>query len=174
LNKADGRNRQFILIEMNDYAETITAERVRRVIEGYGNTEGTGGSFDFYTLGEALFDEQGNLNAQAKIEAIREYIWFTETRRPAPPAPDGGAKKESSEVPLLGAEGAFLGTHNETDYYFCYHPNQAIILDMDLLATITRKAPQYLIYADSCELSEEFLNANNIIFKKIPRDITRL
>jgi adenine-specific DNA-methyltransferase len=174
LNKADGGNRQFILIEMNDYAETITAERVRRVIEGYGNTEGTGGSFDFYTLGEALFDEQGNLNAHAKIEAIREYIWFTETRRPAPPAPDGGAKKESSEVPLLGAEGAFLGTHNETDYYFCYDPNQAIILDMDLLGTITQKASQYLIYADSCELSEEFLNANNIIFKKIPRDITRL
>ena len=174
LNKAYGGNRQFILIEMNDYAETITAERVRRVIDGYGNTEGIGGGFDFYTLGEALFDEQGNLNAQAKIEAIREYIWFTETRRPAPPAPDGGAKKESSEVPLLGAEGAFLGRHNETDYYFCYDPNQAIILDMDLLATITQKASQYLIYADSCELSEEFLNANNIIFKKIPRDITRL
>lgn len=36
MNKADGGNRKFILIEMMDYAESITAERVRRVINGYG------------------------------------------------------------------------------------------------------------------------------------------
>jgi len=32
LNRQDGGNRKFILIEMEDYAETITAERVKRVI----------------------------------------------------------------------------------------------------------------------------------------------
>ena len=66
---------------MEDYAETITAERVKRVINGYGvltptlskgegaetenkkgkGVEGTGGSFDYYTLGEPLFDENNNL-----------------------------------------------------------------------------------------------------------------
>ena len=35
LNKNDGGDRHFILIEMMDYAETITAERVRRAISGY-------------------------------------------------------------------------------------------------------------------------------------------
>ena len=35
LNKADGGNRHFILIEMMEYAEDTTAERVRRVISGY-------------------------------------------------------------------------------------------------------------------------------------------
>lgn len=35
LNRKDGGHRKFILIEMMDYAETITAERVRRVITGY-------------------------------------------------------------------------------------------------------------------------------------------
>ncbi|WP_405341050.1 site-specific DNA-methyltransferase [Fibrobacter sp.] len=35
LNKQDGGNRKFILIEMEDYADKITAERVRRVIKGY-------------------------------------------------------------------------------------------------------------------------------------------
>lgn len=35
LNKQDGGNRKFILVEMEDYAETITAERVKRVIDGY-------------------------------------------------------------------------------------------------------------------------------------------
>ncbi len=35
LNKTDEGNRRFILVEFEDYAETITAERVRRVIAGY-------------------------------------------------------------------------------------------------------------------------------------------
>lgn len=37
LNKQDGGNRKFILIEMEDYAENITAERIKRVIKGYSN-----------------------------------------------------------------------------------------------------------------------------------------
>jgi len=35
LNKEDEGNRKFILVEMMDYAETITAERVKKVIKGY-------------------------------------------------------------------------------------------------------------------------------------------
>ena len=35
-NKRDGGNRRFILVEMEDYADRLTAERVRRVINGYG------------------------------------------------------------------------------------------------------------------------------------------
>ena len=34
-NKRDGGNRRFILVEMEDYADKLTAERVRRVINGY-------------------------------------------------------------------------------------------------------------------------------------------
>lgn len=34
-NATDGGNRRFILVECEDYAETLTAERVRRVIDGY-------------------------------------------------------------------------------------------------------------------------------------------
>ncbi|WP_066452608.1 site-specific DNA-methyltransferase [Castellaniella caeni] len=35
-NRSDGGNRRFILVEMEDYADRLTAERVRRVINGYG------------------------------------------------------------------------------------------------------------------------------------------
>lgn len=84
LNKQDGGNRKFILIEMEAYAETITAERVKRVINGYGNTEGTGGNFDFYTLGEPLFLEDGLLNENLPLQKIREYIWYVETASPQP------------------------------------------------------------------------------------------
>jgi len=34
-NTKDGGNRRFILVECEDYADTLTAERVRRVINGY-------------------------------------------------------------------------------------------------------------------------------------------
>jgi len=34
-NKRDGGNRRFILVEMEDYADKLTAERVRRVVKGY-------------------------------------------------------------------------------------------------------------------------------------------
>jgi adenine-specific DNA-methyltransferase len=60
LNKQDGGSRKFILIEMENYAETITAERVKRVMNGYGDTEGTGGSFDFYSLGQSSFYRKWN------------------------------------------------------------------------------------------------------------------
>ena len=60
LNKEDGGNRKFILIECEDYADTITAERVRRVINGVPDArdealrEGLGGSFTYCTLGEPI------------------------------------------------------------------------------------------------------------------------
>ena len=81
LNAHDGGNRKFILVEMENYADTITAERVRRVIQGYGQTAGTGGSFDFYEVGEPLMIHD-NLNENIDVEKIRAYIWYTETRSP--------------------------------------------------------------------------------------------
>ena len=60
LNKKDGGNRKFILVEMEDYADTITAERVRRVIGGVPGArdkslrDGLGGSFTYCTLGAPI------------------------------------------------------------------------------------------------------------------------
>jgi adenine-specific DNA-methyltransferase len=164
LNKQDGGNRKFILIEMEDYAETITAERVKRVINGYADKEGTGGSFDYYTLGEPLFDENNNLNETVGIEKIREYVWFTETRIPYSPPSEG--------CPQDGV--VFLGTHNDTSYYFIYEKENLTTLDYDALAQyVLQKAERYIIYADNCLLPETFMREKNIEFKKIPRDITR-
>lgn len=165
LNKQDGGNRKFILIEMENYAETITAERVKRVINGYADKEGTGGSFDYFTLGEPLFDENNNLNENVCIEKIREYVWFTETRNPYPST--GFARNEAISTP-------FLGIHNETSYYFIYEKDNLTTLDYDSLAEyVQQKAERYIIYADNCLLPESFMREKNIEFKKIPRDITR-
>jgi adenine-specific DNA-methyltransferase len=165
LNKQDGGNRKFILIEMEDYAETITAERVKRVINGYADKEGTGGSFDYFTLGEPLFDENNNLNENVGIEKIREYVWFTETRNPYPSTVF--ARNEAISTP-------FLGIYNDTSYYFIYDQDSLTTLDYDSLAeNVQQKAERYIIYADNCLLPEPFMREKNIEFKKIPRDITR-
>ena len=168
LNKADGGNRKFILVEMEDYAESITAERVKRVIDGYGDTEGTGGSFDFYELGEPVFDADGNLNETIATEKIREYIWYSEIGVQAARLPNIADEPSALQSPYL------LGNHLGTAYYFYYEKDQITTLDKAFLNTITQRAEQYVIYADNCLLSAEFMQANHIIFKKIPRDIKKL
>ncbi len=67
---------------MEDYAETITAERVKRVINGYGKLirEGTGGSFDYYELGPALFNGDNEINELVGVEKLRQYMYYTETK----------------------------------------------------------------------------------------------
>ena len=165
LNKEDGGNRKFILIEMEEYANDITAERVKRVTKGYGSdskkVEGTGGSFDYYQLGLPLFDENYNLNEAVGIDKIREYVWYSETRSPY--------KEPNSKV----ESNYFLGTKEDAVYYFIYEKESLTTLDFDSLELIKTKGEQYIIYADNCLLPKEFMAKNNIIFKKIPRDITR-
>lgn len=161
LNKRDKGNRKFILIELNDYAEHITAERVKRVINGYADTEGTGGSFDFYTLGNTVFTENGELNELAGTENIRRYVWYTETRTPY-------QRPDSTNEYLLGlSEG--------TCYYFYYDPDGETVLNYSFLSTLdpSFRGEQHVFFADSCVLSEDFMLAKKIVFKKIPRDITK-
>ena len=160
LNKEDGGNRKFILVEMEDYSETITAERVKRVINGYADKEGTGGSFDYFELGPPMFNDSGDLNEAVGIEKIRNYVYYTETKAPLKPV----AHKDNAW---------FLDKYNDTAYYFYYEPGNLTTLNHDFLSTIKTKAGQYVIYADNCLLTKEFLTKRNIIFKKIPRDITR-
>lgn len=160
LNKNDNGNRNFILVEMDEYSEKVTAERVKRVIKGYGTTEGTGGSFDFYELGQSMFLEDGNLNELVCVEKIRQYVYYTETKTPL----TSSKHKDNKH---------FLGKHNETAYYFHYEQDEVTKLDHAFLATMKTKAEQYVIYADNCLLTKDFMTKHNIIFKKIPRDITR-
>ena len=46
-------------------------------------------------------------------------------------------------------------------------------LDESFLRQLKTKAEQYIIYADNCLLDEKLMNKYHIIFKKIPRDITK-
>ena len=165
MNKADGGNRKFILVEMMDYADSITAERVKRVIDGYGESkkavEGTGGNFSYYKLGPVLLLPDGNLNEEVGPQKIREYVYYMET-------------KESLPTEQPEDEPYFMGLCRNTAYYFYYERESVTTLDHAFLATIQTKAEGYTIYADLCAIPQETLRKHNITFKKIPRDIARL
>lgn len=160
LNKADGGNRKFILVEMMDYAENITAERVRRVIDGYADAEGTGGNFNFYDLGAPLLNDDQTLNEDVPNEKIRQYVFFMETKQPL--------SAIDTDEPYL------LGLHMNSAYYFYYEKDRITTLNHEFLAMVKTKAEGYVIYADLCMLSEKELSDFHITFKKIPRDIVKL
>jgi len=138
---------------MESYAETISAERVKRVMNGYADKEATGVSFDLYELGEPLFNEDGTLNEAVSIEKIRQYIFYTETQTAL-------INTTHSDNPYL------LDVFNHTAYYFIYEPGTITTLNHGFLSRIQTKAEQYIIYADNSVLTKDFMAKRNIILKK--------
>ena len=165
MNKADRGHRKFILIEMMDYADSVTAERVKRVIHGYVEgkkaVEGTGGNFSYYELGPVLLQPDGNLNEEVGTDKIRSYVYYMETKETLP----------TQQNPV---EPYRMGVCRDTAYYFYYERQKVTTLDYEFLSTIQTKASGYIIYADLCAIPQETLRKYNITFKKIPRDIARL
>ncbi|RYF25206.1 MAG: site-specific DNA-methyltransferase, partial [Comamonadaceae bacterium] len=172
-NARDGGKRQFILIEAMDYARTLTAERVQRVASGYGGPNsrvlGLGGGFDYYTVGEQIFLPDDNLNEAVGTDAIRGYVAYSE-----------GIPTDDRTTPQNPHSPSLLGLNRETAWIFHYEPDRATSLDMEFLASLrfggsagASKPATVIIYADRCLLSPAFMTKHGIIFKKIPRDITR-
>lgn len=173
MNAQDNGSRRFLMIESQEYAETTTAERIRLAIRGYGtpgkSVAGLGGGFDYYTVGEPMFLAEDMLNEAVGTEAIRGYVAYSE----GIPASDR-TTPDNPHSPYL------LGLNRETAWIFHYEPDQATSLNMDFLAglrfgggTGVSKPGTVIIYADRCLLSKDFMLKHGIIFKKIPRDITR-
>lgn len=99
LNNDDGGNRHFVLIESEDYADTVTAERVRRVIKGVQSAKddalksGLGGSFTYCDLGEPMDLERffAGEGEAPDLESVARYVAWTATGETLEPddGPDG-------------------------------------------------------------------------------------
>lgn len=169
MNKEDGGNRKFILIECEDYADTITAERVRRVINGVPGArdaalrEGLGGSFTYCTLGDPI-DVERMLTGDALPEysELAAYLLHTATGL-------------SSQVhPQAQNEDGLFYRNGDTDYYLLYRPdiewlrsNDAILNEQQAkrIHAIGRKA---VVFAADKYMGQRFLTDMKIIFCQIP------
>lgn len=166
LNKEDGGNRKFILVEMEkEIARKITAERVRRVARGYAhkNTKGElvkvaglGGGFEYVQLGAPLFDKNGAINPEVGFEDMARYIFFTETR---------------TNLEKKNIAGNFIGEFGGGKYYLLFDGIGKNILDMKFAQKLKKIDGQKIIYADKCLVSDEFLEECGAVFKQIPYEI---
>ena len=184
MNKADGGNRKFILVEMDEtIATTITRERLARVVEGYHpggdkkkpKVEGLGGGFRYASLGPTLFDEYGRFRTgedKVTFAQLAAHIYFTQTGEPLPKQVNG------KRSPLIGS-------WKGTAYYLLYNgilgdktPDGGNVLTRDVLAKLPPHPKQNamgdaprVVFGEACRLSESTLRANSIVFKQIPYQV---
>jgi adenine-specific DNA-methyltransferase len=164
-NKEDGGERRFILVEMVEkISREITAERLKRAINGYGDTPGLGGGFRYCTLAEPLFDERGQINSTVKFSDLAHHVFFTETGEPMPKRPD-------KRTPLLGV-------HNGRAIYLLFNgilgdkqPQGGNVLTNDVLKLLPSHAGARVIYGTACRLSANRLKREGVTFRQIPYEI---
>src|SRR5665213_864192 len=165
----DGNDRRFILIEMDQkISSEVTAERLKRVINGYGDTPGLSGGFRFCTLAEPLFDERGQINSNVKFSDLAHHVFFTETGEPMPKRPD-------KRTPLLGV-------HNGRAIYLLFNgilgdkqPQGGNVLTNDVLKILPQPNHDFagarVIYGTACRLSANRLKREGVTFRQIPYEI---
>jgi adenine-specific DNA-methyltransferase len=173
LNKEDGGNRKFILVECEDYADTITAERVRRIIKGVPNAkderlrEGLGGTFSYFELGDPI-EMEGILEGDklpSFIELAR-YVFYTATG-------------EEFDPEKVDEEKNFIGESKEYEVYLFYKPDLEYLKSTALTLERAKKLGQYkgkkrLVFAPSKYLDTNYLLEYRIDYCQLPFEIYKL
>jgi len=167
LNAKDGGDRKFILVEMDSaIARPVTAERVRRVAQGYTNAKqeavpGLGGGFRYCTLGAPLFDGEGQLSAELSFEALAHHLYFTEFGEPLP-------------RPFVPS-GTFIGFFGDRALHLLLTPGKPSLLDRGALKALPPfpgGAPgERVVFADGCTVPDGALDAAGVRFRQIPYDV---
>jgi DNA modification methylase len=175
-NAEDGGNRRFILVEMDEsIARDVTAERVKRVAQGYTNSkgekvEGLGGGFQFCKIGKALFDPRGHIDKDVRFAELANFVWFMETGMGLPP---GRASKRKADT-----SSPLLGVHEGRAVYLLYNgilKDRSIDGGNTLTTPLLEQLPPHdgprVIYAARCAIGEERLRKLGIRFKHLPYDL---
>jgi len=172
LNK-DGGNRKFILVEMEDYANTITAERVRRVIKGVPTAkkpelkEGLGGTFSYFELGPAL--EMENLLKGENLPTYTEfarYLFYTATG-------------EDFDERGINTKTGLIGESKNHEVYLFYQPNLEWLKQNALTLNMLSELPAYsgkrrLVFAPVKYVDDETCRYYHVDFCQLPYEIYRL
>lgn len=170
LNKEDGGNRRFILVECEDkFANSVTAERIRRVIRGVPNAkdkqlkEGLGGSFTYCTLGDPL-DISKMLSGES-LPSYRDmaiFMYHTATGG----AIDPGAVDVSGDKPFY--------RESEREFWLFYKPDIEWLQSSEsafterLAERVARSSSNAVVFAPHKYMPQRQLSEKGITFCQLP------
>jgi adenine-specific DNA-methyltransferase len=176
-NKADEGTRRFVLVEVEDYAQGITAERVRRVIKGVPRAkdetlrDGLGGSFTFCELGDALelerfFESKG----APAYEQVARYVVYTATgesmaHTPKAPRPDWF---------IADAAGYRIHLIYKPDLDFMRSNDAALSMPLAEVIAKTANGKPALVYAAAKFMAQAELTKKGITFCQLPYSVHRV
>lgn len=171
-NQNDNSNRKFILIEMEDYATSLTAERVRRVIKGVPRSKdealkaGLGGSFSFFGLGDPI-EMQAILDGDKlpDYEELARYVFYNTTGDEFDPA-------------KVDEKRHYIGENNEYEVYLFYQTSldylRSTAFDLDKAESLGKPQPnskKRLVFAPMKFLDAETLENYKIEYCQLPFEI---
>ena len=178
-NKEDGGTRRFVLCQMpyetkdqevkrKNICESITAERVKRVIKGVPNAKdetlrvGLGGTFSYFKLGKEL-RKQAILDGKdlPSYEALAGYVFFT-------------AKGEEFQPRKIKAP--YIGTSGERDVFLIYEQDieklKDMALNLELARSIAKRGSRKkLVFAPTKYLDQDYISRLGIEFCQLPFEI---
>lgn len=174
LNKEDGGNRKFILVEMEDYADKITAERMRRIIKGIPNAKNEliknslNGTFSYFTLGDAI-ETQSLLSGKhmPSYKELARYVFYTATG-------------EDFDEPKVNEAQHFIGKSSFYDIYMYYKPDieylKTSALTLDEARKLRKEAGDrhLLVFAPTKYVEQTELDNLRISFCQLPFEIYKL
>lgn len=173
LNKKDGGNRKFILVEQEDYANSITAERVRRVIKGVPTAKsellkkGTGGTFSYFELG-ATIEMESLLRGQnlPSFTEFARYLFYTATG-------------EEFNEKNIDTKTGFIGESKNYEVYLFYKDDiewlKQNALTLDRCKALPKfKGKQRLVFAPAKYVDDYTCLEYRIDFCQLPYEIYRI
>jgi adenine-specific DNA-methyltransferase len=166
--------RRYIGIEMGEQAKTHCAVRLKKVIEGEqgGISKSVdwngGGGFRFYTLGDTIFDDDGQIRDTINFDQLAAHLWFYETKTP---------------FNKPKAKSTFLGVHDNIAYALLYNGilhdkriDGGNVLTSKTLTAILKdigKAAydKLVVYGEASRFGAARLKELKIEFKQTPYDV---
>ena len=183
LNKEDGGNRKFILVECEDYADRVTAERVRRAIAGVPGAKdaalraGLGGSFTYCALG-APIEMEAMLSGAAlpSWPSLAAYLLHTAA----------GLSAGRAELQPQNEDGRFYDD-GETVYYLRYRADLDWLRSHDSMLTMEgarriraacrakgrKKHRKAVVFGPGKYLGQRDLTDMGILFCQLPYELHR-
>ena len=179
LNEQDGGSRRFILVECEDYADGMTAERVRRVISGVPDAKdpdlrgGLDGSFTYCTLGDPV-TASGMLDGETlpTFSSLAAWLMHTATGQSVGP----------SEMRPLDGHG-LIYSDSRRNYYLRYEPdldwlrsNEAVLTEgraEDIAKICSEQQKGAVVFAAGKFIELDVLSELNIMFGELPFEIRR-